>query len=98
MLANANHLLLVTRWHPGNPLSPEAIKQRRHRERCRRGAVVVQLVLGPAAVYHLVRLEWLRAADRTDREAVRDALAGFLRRALPQALREVSYIDEQGKT
>ena len=65
--------------------SPEAERQRRRRERRRRGAVVVQVVLGPAAIRDLILLGWLRDAERTDRQAVRDALVRFAKSALGHA-------------
>jgi hypothetical protein len=64
------------------PLSSEAERQRRCRERRQRGAMPVQLVLGPAAIHDLVRLGWLRHSDRTDRQAVRDAFIRFARASL----------------
>ena len=85
----ATDLSRVTRWNPAGPLSrllsADAERQRRHRERRRRGAMPVQLVLGPVAINLLIQLGWLRASDRADREAVRDALVEFARWALPQA-------------
>src|SRR5207244_4408021 len=53
--------------------SPEAERQRRRRERRRRGAMVAQVVIGPAAIRDLIVLGWLRDGERTDRQAVRDA-------------------------
>lgn len=68
---------------PRNPQSPAAIYERRYRERKARGAIVVQwLVVSPAALDGLVKLGWLRAADRADREKVADALVRFCRHAL----------------
>jgi hypothetical protein len=65
--------------------SPEAERQRRSRERRRRGAMVVQVVIGPAAIRDLILLGWLRDAERTDRQAVRDALVRFAKSALGHA-------------
>jgi hypothetical protein len=62
--------------------SSDAERQRRRRARRRRGAMPVQMVLGPAAIRDLVRLGWLRDSDLADREAVRDAFAWFARWAL----------------
>jgi hypothetical protein len=45
----------------------------------------VQMALGPAAINDLIRLGWLRASDRADREAVRAAMVGFAGWALRQA-------------
>ena len=65
--------------------SPEAQRQRRSRERRRRGAVVGQVVIGPAAIRDLTRLGWLCDAERTDRQAVRDAFVRFAKSALDHA-------------
>jgi len=65
--------------------SPEAQRQRRSRERRRRGAMVVQLVIGPAAIRDLIVLGWLRDGERTDRQAVRDAFVRFARSTLGHA-------------
>ena len=67
------------------PISPAAERQRRRRERRRRGAVVLQIVISPAALSDLVRLGWLRDSDLADREAVRDAFVLFARWALAHA-------------
>jgi hypothetical protein len=64
---------------------PEAQRQRRSRERRRRGAMVVQVVIGPAAIRDLIRLGWLRDGERTDRQAVRDAFVRFAKWALGHA-------------
>jgi hypothetical protein len=45
----------------------------------------VQLVLAPAAIDDLIRLGWLRASDRADRDAVKAAMVGFAGWALRQA-------------
>jgi hypothetical protein len=65
--------------------SPEVQRQRSSWERRRRGAVVVQVVIGPAAIGDLIALGWLRDGERADRQAVRDAFIRFARRALDHA-------------
>ena len=67
---------------PRNPLSRAAVNERAYRERRRRGAMVVKLVVSAVAIGDLVRLGWLREADRADRERVADGLVAFARRAL----------------
>jgi hypothetical protein len=47
--------------------------------------MVVQVVIGPAAIRDLILLGWLRDAERTDRQAVRDALVRFAKSALGHA-------------
>ena len=66
-------------------ISPAAERQRRRRERRRRGAMVVQIVISPAAISNLVRLGWLHESDLADRRAVRDAFIEFARWALGHA-------------
>ena len=68
-----------------NSISPVAERQRRRRERRRRGAMVVQIVISPAAISNLVRLGWLHESDLADRQAVRDAFVEFARWALGHA-------------
>ena len=70
---------------PKNPLSRAAVNERLYRERRRRGAIVVRLVLSPAAIDGLINLGWLRVDDRSDRDRVADALVGFAKRALTHA-------------
>ena len=66
-------------------ISAAAERQRRRRERRRRGAMVIQIVISPAARSNLVRLGWLRESDLADRQAVRDAFIEFARWALAHA-------------
>ena len=47
--------------------------------------MVVQVVIGPAAIRDLTRLGWLRDDERTDRQAVSDALVRFAKSALGHA-------------
>jgi hypothetical protein len=47
--------------------------------------MVVQLVIGPAAIRDLIVLGWLRDGERTDRQAVRDAFVRFARSTLGHA-------------
>lgn len=69
--------------HVGNPLSRNAVDQRRYRDRRAGGAVVVRhLVLSRDAVNSLVRLGWMAEADRADREKVANAMVAFLKHAL----------------
>jgi hypothetical protein len=66
-------------------VSPAAERQRLCRERHRRGAMVVQVVISPATISNLARLGWLRDSDLADREAIRDAFIQFARCALGHA-------------
>ena len=47
--------------------------------------MVVQVVIGPAAIRDLIRLGWLRDGERTDRQAVKDAFVRFAKWALGHA-------------
>jgi hypothetical protein len=47
--------------------------------------MVLQVVIGPAAIRDLIRFGWLRDGERTDRRAVRDAFVGFAEWALSHA-------------
>jgi len=47
--------------------------------------MVVQVVIGPAAIRDLILLGWLRDGERTDRQAVRDAFVRFAKWALGHA-------------
>jgi hypothetical protein len=66
-------------------LSPLAIRQRRRRERRRHGAAIVELELDPSVVRLLAKIGLLAEPDRTKAQAVADAFALFVRRALQDA-------------
>jgi hypothetical protein len=87
-VANANGLRVTENQFGApspRPISPAAERQRRRRERRRRGAMVLQIVISPAAISDLVRLGFLRDSEFADREAVKDALIQFAKSALRHA-------------
>jgi hypothetical protein len=67
------------------PVSATARRQRRCRERRRRGAIVVQFAIAPGAISDLVRLGWLDDSNRGNRRAVRDAVVQFASWAISHA-------------
>ena len=68
-----------------HPITPAAERQRRRRERRRRGAMVIQIVVSPAAIGDLINFGWLCDRDRASRQAVRDAFIRFARSSLRRA-------------
>ncbi len=55
-----------------------AERQRRHRERKRRGVVVYQVELRPEAITRLIQNVWLSEAEAQDRRSVTAALEDLL--------------------
>jgi hypothetical protein len=55
-------------------MSDDMRRQRRCRDRRRRGTVVVQILVAHRAIRTLVRLGWLRESDCRDQRAIREAV------------------------
>jgi hypothetical protein len=66
------------------PLSntPEARRQRRAAERRRRGTVVLTIPVEASAIDRLIKLGWLDADNGSNRQAIFQALLGFVSHAL----------------
>ena len=64
-----------------------AERMRRLRERRREGAVVVSVEIEPEAIAELQRLGWLAPWQRSDPEAVADAVLALESRAIGIGLR-----------
>lgn len=58
--------------------SPAAKRQRRHRERKRRGVAVYQVELRPEAKTRLIQRDWLNEAEARDRKSVTAALEDLI--------------------
>ena len=69
------------------PATTSAERMRRLRERRREGAVVVSVEIEPQAITELTRLGWLAPWQRSDPEAVADAVLDLGARALTRGLR-----------
>jgi hypothetical protein len=65
--------------------SPAAIRQRRLRDRKRKGTILTNLEVGAGAIACLVRAGILASEKRTDSNEVRLAFGVFVRRALLHA-------------
>ena len=72
--------------NPDAPLSPAARRQRRRRWRQRNKLICIEILLAPDAVGDLVRLDWLRTADRGDKDAVAGAVIGITAQAIKRGV------------
>ena len=59
---------------PPAPPTPGALRMRRYRDRRKRGGLLLEIELGPAALDDLVVLRWLDPAKRQDADAVSAAV------------------------
>jgi hypothetical protein len=71
---------------PARPLSAAALRQRRRRWRQKNKLLSVSIALAPDAVDNLVRLGWLRAADRDDKDALTAAVVDIASQAIKRGV------------
>jgi hypothetical protein len=71
---------------PG-PVSAAASWQRRRRWRQKHKLISISIDLAPDAIDNLIRLGWLAAAERGDKDALAAAVIGIAGRAISQGVR-----------
>jgi len=71
---------------PARPPSAAALRQRRRRWRQKLGLVCISIAVDPEDVDNLVRLGWLRGADRGDKGALTTAVVGIAGQAIKRGV------------